>query len=526
MPNKNRQRGESISQWRNRLRNQNMLGVYGGELEPAVVTADRPDQKPTGNWFKRIKKFRYPYGRPIDAIRTWNAEESQLLKETLDKEALRDPKHAEDVYNKIRQHKTYTQMRDALKRRTDEYRGNYASSLLPFKYHSNPNDILSQLQRAYSRHFGYNTTISTNNVNFSNKGTDIIDLDRNVIRLSPSSTQSTALFNEFVESKRPSVHPASEYQQGHIKRFGDIYNVPVENVSLFAGIEDGHYKVDSLQNFNPKTIIYPARNIKRGVLPITSIKIKDIEESPTNDDGKHRYWQELSRNLDPWWYSKYSKDENGFYNVSPKEWNSELESKRQAYREAAADKIDSLLNVGQRAKAYELMSGNTYNYNDPIPTSWIRTWNGYYRNSFSPNDYYELPEVISMRDSLLSTRRKIPSFKIKNERKYFYIDTKGEEHPISDYNASILDSKMVLGNPNGGKFIGRIQDISTQQLNALNNWLQKNPSWLVRPDLGSFSQYRLDSPSLTEYLKQYFEHPKADDPNVYTIGTTEPNKLW
>jgi hypothetical protein len=49
---------------------------------------------------------------------------------------------------------------------------------------------------------------------------------------------------------------------------------------------------------------------------------------------------------------------------------------------------------------------------------------------------------------------------------------------------------------------------------------------LVTPDLGSFSQYRLDNPTLKEYLKQYFEHPKAEDPNVYTIGTTKPNKAF
>lgn len=109
--------------------------------------------------------------------------------------------------------------------------------------------------------------------------------------------------------------------------------------------------------------------------------------------------------------------------------------------------------------------------------------------------------------------------------KYNYIDSEGNRHPIQDYNAAILDTKMVLGNPNGGVFIGKFQDISPEQLDSLNTYLSKNPSWLVRPDLGSFNQYRLDNPSLKDYLKQYFEHPKEDDPNVYTVGTTTPNKL-
>jgi hypothetical protein len=85
---------------------------------------------------------------------------------------------------------------------------------------------------------------------------------------------------------------------------------------------------------------------------------------------------------------------------------------------------------------------------------------------------------------------------------------------------------MVFGNPNGGKFIGRIQDISQSQLDSLNNWLFMNPSWLIRPDLGSFAQYRLDNPSLKEYLSQYFEHPNPKDPNVFTVGTTEPNEVF
>lgn len=57
----------------------------------------------------------------------------------------------------------------------------------------------------------------------------------------------------------------------------------------------------------------------------------------------------------------------------------------------------------------------------------------------------------------------------KESTGYFYVDTTGQEHPISDYNASILDSKMVFGNPTGGKFIGRIQDISLPQLDSLNS---------------------------------------------------------
>jgi hypothetical protein len=63
-----------------------------------------------------------------------------------------------------------------------------------------------------------------------------------------------------------------------------------------------------------------------------------------------------------------------------------------------------------------------------------------------------------------------------DQKRYTYTDTNGQEHPISEYNASILDNKMVLGNPTGGVFVGRIQDISDKQLDSLNSYLKKNPS--------------------------------------------------
>jgi hypothetical protein len=68
------------------------------------------------------------------------------------------------------------------------------------------------------------------------------------------------------------------------------------------------------------------------------------------------------------------------------------------------------------------------------------------------------------------------SNKSKNDFKYRYVDKYGNEHPISKYNASILDNKTIFSNPSGGVFVGRMQDISDSQLDSLNNYLSKNPS--------------------------------------------------
>lgn len=133
---------------------------------------------------------------------------------------------------------------------------------------------------------------------FTSRGTDIIDLNKNVIRLGPTTKQATALFNEFVEKDYPSVRPASDYQQGKVKTFGDRFRVPVENISLYAGIEDGHYKVDSLQNFNPQTTIYPARNIKRDILPIKKLVINAVDNNG-NRTGYMSTIDQVERDINP-----------------------------------------------------------------------------------------------------------------------------------------------------------------------------------------------------------------------------------
>ena len=73
---------ESIKRWRDRLLNKNKYGNYGGELNPSYVVADRPEQKPTGNWFQRIRKFRHPYGTHEDITDTYNIEERGLCDAT------------------------------------------------------------------------------------------------------------------------------------------------------------------------------------------------------------------------------------------------------------------------------------------------------------------------------------------------------------------------------------------------------------------------------------------------------------
>lgn len=395
-----------------------------------------------------------------------------------------------------------------------EARDNYYS--MP----EDPNNILGQLYRYWSRHYGYKSK-QNGTGKISGRGTDIIDLKDNVIRLTPESNQSTALFNEFVESRYPSVLPASTYKNEPDRIVGDKSKFPARNISIYGGIEDGMFKLDSLSNFNDNTTIIPARNIKSGLPLISKINIKGGNDYDVGYD-----WDKIDATILLNSNSLRSIGRLFDENIS----SDELKNLARLKIDESKENIKNL--TEERDGNNRQYRRHTYNelirYDKERIRASEKLLNG---EKLSRNERDNLLLDTDVERTLIGMSPMSPisssQYMTSNEpSKYTFLDPSGEEHLISDYNAGILDGKTVLANPNGGIFVGRIQDISGPQLDSLNSYLSKNPSWLFRPDLGSFSQYRLDNPSLKTYLKQFFEHPREDDPNVYTIGTTEPNKLW
>jgi hypothetical protein len=96
--------------------------------------------------------------------------------------------------------------------------------------------------------------------------------------MTPDSQQSNGLFNEFMENN-PSIYPARKYQNKEVESYGDNKLDP-NKVNLYAGVEDGRFRADSLQNFKPDTEIFPVRNVKKHVLPIKRIGFGSIEGVP------------------------------------------------------------------------------------------------------------------------------------------------------------------------------------------------------------------------------------------------------
>lgn len=458
-------------------------------LEPAIITSSPKTAK--GKYRAARRNYRQAQRDYNSLVHDVNSFLNKHDKFRTDEEVAPFAQRLDEMGNLRQLHANLKKARD-----------NYLSNL-----GNNPNNIFSQLYRYYSRHHGYQSKQNEENL-VQGTGADIVDLSHNVIRMTPASNQSTGLFNEFVEKTHPSVLPASEYKENPDRLVGDIARFPARNISIYGGIEDGKFKLDSLKNFSNNTTVIPARNIKSGTPLIKQINLRhgQTSEDPVKEgvariiaNSSNNYpWDVFLENPNKQEYRDAARDlaNNDAYweqvlapGYTPKE---KIDAKRKAYLKYADSgefTNDDLV--------YDLAA----RLNDNYPNLFQYIKNGVHWSKYTTKDG---------RDGV----------------RYTFTDENGNEHPISDYNAAVLDGKTVLGNPNGGVFIGRIQDISKSQLDSLNAYLDKNPSWIMRPDLGSFDQYRLDNPSLASYLKQYFEHPKENDPNVYAIGTTTPNKLW
>ena len=498
MSNK-RMDGESIKEWRDRIKSQkrNEEPVYTDEISPSIVTADA-----TGKGRVKLAKQQYK-----DNIANKEALQSELTNSDL----IIDQNVFDDFAHRIINIKPDQHYLQNIKKEKDEYR---SKSFLGIGNGSG-NTLPSKLYRWWSRHFGYQKKY---NPLFTDTGTDIIDLRNNTIRLTPTSTHKTALFNEFVESRYPSVHPAQKYQNGEISIVGDLYKIPVENLHIYGGIEDGKFKLDSLHNFKPNTTIFPARNVKSNIPQIYKLGVSAFEAPVINTNNL-----DLARLLlDKTVNSKYKA---AAYGLLRKDLYPEfshildhvigIDSKNYE-----SNGLNSSLLENHNARK-EYLKNNPVSFNDltVISSKYLRPhWISKYKIPYLKDTKW-FSDLITDYNWSLDPRKSTSNW-------YYFEDKHGVKHPISKYNASILDNKMVIGNPSGGIFVGRFQDISDRQLDSLNNYLKQNPSWLIRPDLGGFDLYRLDSPTLKQYLQQYSETIDPSDPNVYTVGTTEDNKLW
>lgn len=556
-----RQPGESIRSWRKRIKETNKYGDYGGELEPAVVTAEDTS---SGNGQRRRARQLLQRNFEIEKILKDNTDATvdfrKYAQSIFDRNAQGGTSadslnHAASLYRNILPEKTKQRLEEEWLKNLDEYYSlpvQHTVNKWDFSMVTPPhalngllmqglkskhlNDISAQLYGYVSRHNGYRANKNaTGEAVITGSGADIIDLHDNVIRLTPQSEQSTALFNEFVEHKYPSVRLAKEYKTNSNMIIGDKNRFPARNVNIFGGIEDGKFRLDSLKNFGDNTTIIPARNIKSNMPKISKINISLPEE--TEDQYNEMRYFDLDKlhthtvgQILQTLINKESINRDELFDYMNKA-NQFLKSREDVSQEQyeqiplVKSDVQKIIQDNDFKRVYKFLFdiaafGNAYG----LPKSIVDQAHRYIRladDEHSDNVWAAMP-YFNTKDEVLAQMQR----KGKSEKQYTFTDQDGNEHPISSYNASVLDGKTLLGNENGSYFIGRLQDISKPQLDSLNARLAKDPMWLMRTDLGSFDQYRLDSPSLSEYLTQYYEHPNPKDPNVYAVGTTTPNTLW
>lgn len=538
--------GESISEWRKRITKQNATPeISGGQIIPSVAAASPQTKKGRYLMEKAIRPG-------IGKISSSSAE--QLINDFGDAVSgtpmiITDP----DVAVSLAYAAENLPNPDAGIRETqyNNARQAYLDSRFP------GNDLFSQIYRWWRRKAPHKPVIEGDS--FSGMGADIVSLNNNVIRLTPESKQSNALVNEFVESKYPSVMTAAEYKSDPNRIIGDKYRFPVSNVNFFAGVEDGKFRIDTLDNFNDDTVIFPARNIKKDVPEIYGIRIDRIGdenyggkvEGTGHGDKLVRFVEDRSIGGLGWdeqfraYLRQNGIDEKKYEAALDNALSQDISEPNNLSDYSLRDKAQMDWNRNYAYPMQDIYAMDAFlspgGYRLPIdPVGWEQTIQDFgnketdelrrVRERNYPYVQYAKAstnfwDVISNKYPTSPFNRN-PFEKNKKETKYGFVDKDGNLHPISEYNASVLDGKTVIGNPNGSIFIGRLQDISKPQLDSLNAYLKDNPSRILRTDLGSFNQYKLDSPSLETYLEQYYEHPEPDDPNVFVIGTTEPNTLW
>lgn len=541
--------GESIAQWKERIKRQNATPEISGGKIAASVVYDSPSTK-KGRYLKE-KKLRAKVGM----VASKSAENMiNDFNDAINGVFISDP----DIALSLREAAEYLPHPNAGEREAmyNSAKQQYLDSLHP------GNDIFSQVYRYYRRHKKNRLT----GPSFTGLGADIVSLDNNVIRLTPDSQQSNALVNEFVENKYPSVLTAKEYKENPDRIIGDIKQFPASNIHYYAGIEDGKFRIDELENFDDNTTVIPARNIKEGVPEIYGIRIDGLNNDGFNSNGTIRNTGYLSNINSRLWDNTMMQLESDAFDKWLEQKNIDVNEYEKAVDKNIQQYVDGNEVIpGKYNVPYYIYSGkklSDMSLLEKAEIDWDRNYSDIMLDRMKPaggwpEDYivraidplslgaYDIDRYET--DNLRNVRlRNAPLEQFKNDRydfiaktgsvflgqdnndptKYGFVDKDGNLHSISEYHADVLDGKTVIGNPNGSIFIGRLQDISRPQLDSLNSYLAKNPSRILRTDLGSFNQYRLDDPSLESYLKQYYEHPKPNDPNVYVIGTTTPNTLW
>lgn len=309
---------------------------------------------------------------------------------------------------------------------------------------------------------------------FDNGEPEIIQMDKPIRIERNTRNIKNILFNEFVEANNPNtIRVASDYINTNDTLLGDK-NIPLSNIRMFYGIEDGKMKIGVPSDFKSTTTIIPIRN--------RTDRVTQIEKSDNSNIGvlRSRLDSMLSSNQNASLYnhlidmSNTAKnkadsvrkeltfwDKLGLYTNRNKEYSNYLQQNRRYYN-AATKELNSNKNLANERKLSDRI--NLLNNNRGIV---FHGNNGLVENRFNKRDV----------------------------NKMLWIDKKS-------------GNSFFLSKPKKAFNDTRFRD-------SLNNILSKGEYYPIMLDNGRYSGYETESPSYNSYTAQDFWRP---DNTLYVVG--------
>ena len=111
---------------------------------------------------------------------------------------------------------------------------------------------------------------------------------------SPNKRYQYILANDFVERNSNNIRQVKDFYNTSDTLIGDR-KIPLSQMPLYAGAENGHFKIDSLSRFNPHTTVFPVRSKNRpgGYIkiiprsPYSKQYLNDLKEARRLADEKY-----------------------------------------------------------------------------------------------------------------------------------------------------------------------------------------------------------------------------------------------
>lgn len=312
-----------------------------------------------------------------------------------------------------------------------------------------------------------NTDVNPQVINLSNE---------NVSRINPNDKSNMILFNDFVEWNNPNnIRKAKDFKVTNDTLIGDN-NIPLSKISQYYGVENGKLKVGDINIFDDNTTVVPKRNKRTD-------RVKSIINNVLTNEQIENY-------------------ENIIDNEKENVKNQKIDLANRLMKEYNIEPtlIDKITNYFSDKKDYRNSVQNYGRGNRRNPTKEQKEVNTKYY-SFTPKLSNEYINAINA---------------LKNKNRF--VTEKGDtiQNDISRHG-----NKMFFADENGNSvFVNKLNELDKNQIDELNNILNKTPLYPVLVDNGRYSMY-YTSPEQGDYEKYTsFDLQRGHD-NIFVIGTKD-----